>query len=44
MNAPSSTEPQPRRRGFRETLVRVLAIQAVALLALFLLQYCYHAA
>lgn len=44
MTTPSSAPSGPRRRGFRETLVRVLAIQAVALLALFLLQYCYHAA
>lgn len=38
---PSRSEPPPR--GFRATLIRVLAVQVIALAALFLLQYCYHA-
>jgi hypothetical protein len=43
MSAPSPTQPPPRRRGFRATLIRVLAVQAVAIALLVLLQYCYHA-
>jgi hypothetical protein len=42
MSAPSPTQPPPRRRGFRATLIRVLAVQAVAIALLVLLQYCYH--
>ncbi len=43
MSSTPPPRPDARPRGFRETLIRVLAVQVVALAALFLLQYCYHA-
>jgi hypothetical protein len=42
MPTPSPSEPRPRP-GFRGTLVRVLAVQVVTLLLLWLLQATYHA-
>jgi hypothetical protein len=41
MTTPSPSSPR-RRRGFRETLARVLAVQLVTVALLFVLQYCYH--
>ncbi|MEK7400844.1 MAG: hypothetical protein AABZ80_00625 [Gemmatimonadota bacterium] len=37
-----ATEAEPDARRFRRTLIRVLAVQVVALVLLFLLQYTFR--